>query len=330
MPHQVVPQRTPAPVMNGTSKRNQKSQVHNSGNWTTGDQVQADVSDGDFASSPYLKGDLLGSGGWGRVYKVMRASDGKVFAGKFSKAKGKLREEASILRSLNHERILKFVDYFEDVANPTTTNLVMEACLGGDLQNQIDHYPQNTRRNEVLQVIRQVAEALEYLHGKNLLHTDVKPQNILIRSWTPVDVVLADCADVKTPRQVKKLMGTPAYYSPQILKTQSISSFGDDIWALGITLMGLLAQWPPVYRKRDDIKKYPRRCFDHAEEMKEMNPEHDLVGLLSRMLVWEADSRASASECLRLVNECMDRSLLDTGDNFGIKTSEGFNPISFW
>ena len=194
----------------------------------------------------------------------------------------------------------------------------------------MDHYPQDTKREEALQVIRQIAEALEYLHGENLLHTDVKPRNILIRTWSPVNVVLADCADIKTPRQFAKVAGTPAYYSPQILKTNRNSGFGDDVWALGITFLGLLAQWPPVYRKKDDVKKYPRRCFDHAEKMKAMNPNHDLIGLLSRMLAWEADSRASASECVRLARECLDNCTAEDGSGFGIETPEDFNPISFW
>lgn len=72
--------------------------------WTSDDQLHATVRNRDLPAGPYLRGGLLGSGGWSCVYKVCRLRDGALFAGKVSKATKQLRAEAAILRSLNHVR----------------------------------------------------------------------------------------------------------------------------------------------------------------------------------------------------------------------------------
>lgn len=215
--------------------------------------------------------------------------------------------------------------------NPAGPLLVTELCIGGTLQAQIDQYPETIGRKQALTATLQVAEALEYLHEKNLLHSDVKPLNILIRTWEPVDVVLADCADVKPPHQCKKLTGSEAFFSPQMTRSRRNYGLSDDIWALGVTFMGLIKQWPPVYNVKGDLKKYSKRCFDHARELKKLNPEHDLANLLSKMLDWEPGTRATASESVRLAEKCLERTSHDTdGSDFDFKTLEDFKPLSFW
>lgn len=320
--------------------------------WTTADDLQDGVDKGSVLPCSYIRGGFLGSGGWSKVYKVKRLSDGCVFAGKISEARNKLHKEASILKSLNHvsdsdytrsyrentadrtsnqDRLLGFMELVEDETCSARMLLVMELCAGGNLQSQIDQFPEELGRHEALQVVFQVAQALDYLHSKNFLHTDVKPRNILIRTWKPVDVVLADCADIKVVGRQKSATGTEAYFSPQMVRLKRNTGLSDDIWALGITFMGLVKQWPPVARTKDGLQKYPRRCFDHAQNLKSLNPDHDLINLLTRMLEWESEPRASASECMRLAKECLDNEWQGFGDGLGdFMTPDEFKPISFW
>lgn len=204
--------------------------------------------------------------------------------------------------------------------------------MGGTLQAQIDQHPEAIGRNQALLVTLQVAKALQYLHDKSLFHTDVKPLNILIRTWHPVNVVLADCADIRSPRVFQKLTGTEAFFSPQMVKRRRNYGPSDDVWALGVTLMGLMKQWPPVFYVKNDLKRYPKRCFDHAQELKSLNPYNDLASLLVRMLEWEPHTRATASECVFITEACLEDpfQVLADGSDFVFTTPEDFKPLSFW
>ncbi|KAK7429578.1 hypothetical protein QQZ08_003957 [Neonectria magnoliae] len=308
----------------------------NDGLWTNGDRVEAKIRNRDFAPGPYVRGSLLGSGGWSSVFKVLRLRDEGVFAGKASSALQEMRREASILRSLKHEHIVKYVDWHEDKNTPLATLLVTELCIGGTLQTLIDHSPNGTGRRETPQAILQVALALEYLHGKGLFHSDVKPRNILIRTWEPVNIVLADCADVKPVKFTGKPTGTHTFWSPHLVKHNRHGGLGDDVWALGITLLGMMAQWPPV-RTKKEVRLYPRRCFEHARKLEGLNPADDVVQLLGRMLAWEQGTRATATECVRLATQIITEEAksenqggLAEANELVIKVPEDFRPITFW
>lgn len=72
--------------------------------WTTDDEERSIVQNRGFAVDKYRRGSQLGSGGWSIVHKTLRVADGRVFAGKSSEAIQEMRNEATILRSLQHVR----------------------------------------------------------------------------------------------------------------------------------------------------------------------------------------------------------------------------------
>lgn len=73
--------------------------------WTNDDEGVSSVVDCQNGPVPYLRGSELGSGGFARVYKVMRLTDGTLLAGKSCKIVSKLRDEARVLSHLNHVSI---------------------------------------------------------------------------------------------------------------------------------------------------------------------------------------------------------------------------------
>lgn len=141
-------------------------------------------------------------------------------------------------------------------------------------------------------------------------------------------VVLADCADVKKIGQRYKLQGTPAYWSPEMKARKMHCGCGDDLWALGITMLGMVGQWPQMRYTKLELEMYPGRCFEHVRKLEEMNPGLGIVGLLKGLLAWEVGERIGARECVGVVRE-----LEEVGgaeDELGIKSPEEFRPISFW
>lgn len=159
------------------------------------------------------------------------------------------------------------------------------------------------------------------------MHTDVKPRNILIRTWDPVDIVLADCADVKPATFTGRAVGTEAYWSPTIARYKRHCGISDDVWALGITLLGMMSQWPKL-RTTDDLKRYPTICYEHTQTLKELNPTNGIVRLASKMLAWERAKRFTAAECVAFATQMLAE---NTGSNeFGFKSPKDFSSIVFW
>ncbi|KAF5027777.1 hypothetical protein F66182_108 [Fusarium sp. NRRL 66182] len=260
-----------------------------------------------FPEGPYIRGRVLGQGGYARVYKVLDTRNGGVYAGKTSpQAVKHLRKEVRILRSLKHPNIVKLVDYFEELEDPTANVLVLELCAGGSLQYLINDHPEGLTRRDTLQVLLQVSRALEYLHVKNRFHGDIKPRNILIRTWNPVEVVVGDCAEVM-----------------HIGKS-------DDLWAVGISLLGMMSQWP-VYAKREE-RMYPRRCATHARNLMRLNPGHEIVKVLLRLLEWDHKIRITAPELVQLSTQLLNQAPAQGSEDglMNLDAPEGFQPVEFW
>ncbi|KFH48415.1 Serine/threonine-protein kinase-like protein [Hapsidospora chrysogenum ATCC 11550] len=310
---------------------------------------------------PYLRGRELGVGGFAKVYKVLRKTDGSIFAGKTSNMTEKLREEARILRQLNdvspltlyvppsspfsqtlikgQDHILRCEGLYEDEDAPEATMLLTEICAGGNLNTHINNSTGGMAPGQILRVIVQVAAALDYLHGQSLFHSDVKPKNIFIRSFRPMNVALGDCADVKSVPYGGKLEGTPRFYSPEMVSNKRNTGPADDVWALGVGTLMMVNQQPRMRYVRESrrdvpqLREYTRRCIEHAAELSRLNPGHGIVTLMGRMLAGSAQQRITAGELRVAAGDALERWVNEHGGEdgeLGIKAPEGFRPVEFW
>lgn len=228
---------------------------------------------------------------------------------------------------------MKFVDWDEvPGAEPEDILLVTELCVGGTLQQRIDDTSKGLPGREALDLLLQISSALEYLHEDGRLHSDVKPRNILIRSLEPLQAVLGDCADIKYTWKIPDSppRGTPAYFSPEILHFNRSRGTGDDMWALGITMLGMVGQWPQMKYTKEGVKIYPKECHDHVVLLKSLNRGDELVeGLLVPLLAWDVRSRMKAGECSKKAVQLRDSGKWGDG-KVKLKIPEDFKPISFW
>ncbi|KAF4336341.1 serine threonine kinase [Fusarium beomiforme] len=297
--------------------------------WTDEDVRGALVPQNEFPTCSYRRGTRLGRGSYANVYKVLNVRTGGLFAGKVSPEHvGHLRKEASILRKLNHSKVVKYIEYFEENNHPASNVLVMELCAGGSLQDKVNDNPAGLKREDILQVLLQIGQALDYFHSKGLFHGDIKPRNILIRTWSPVDVVVGDCAEVMKVNNInvhKRPHGTMSFWSPNIWRHWKHAGKSDDIWALGISLLAMMGQLPHLFVK--EHRQYPRKCASHARNLYEINPGHDLVQILLRLLEWDHNKRIIASE---MVNQATERLEAHTNLPGNLKSPEGFQPLQFW
>ena len=158
------------------------------------------------------------------------------------------------LLKLDYPNILKVFDVIED---KMILWIFMEYCPHGDLQKY-------TRKKELsfdmkFEIMKQIAEGLEYLHQNNIVHRDIKPANILILNDSPMQLKMTDfdlskfLSDVYDTSRMSSNVGTPAFKAPEFFlrnDQRKISYHRKvDIYSAGLTYLALIqSNWPLVPR----------------------------------------------------------------------------------
>jgi serine/threonine protein kinase len=191
---------------------------------------------------PYRIVAPLGAGGMAAVYKASQPAVDrhvalKVLPRHFAQDReflGRFEQEATILASLQHPHILPVHDYGE---SDGFTFIVMPFIKTGTLADAIDEHPLPLA--QIIRVITQVGDALDYAHARGLVHRDVKPSNILIDERG--NCLLADFGIAKILEGADKLtatgglIGTPKYMSPEQGMGQAVDG-RSDLYSLGVVL----------------------------------------------------------------------------------------------
>ncbi|PAA69054.1 hypothetical protein BOX15_Mlig023618g1, partial [Macrostomum lignano] len=164
-------------------------------------------------------------------------------------------KELRILRLVQgHPNIILLHDHFETEAY---IFFVFEICPHGEL---FEHLNKVVRMSEkrTRGVMRQLLDALEFLHSRQIVHRDIKAENILLDA--EMSVKLTDfgfATEVETDDCLTDLCGTPSYLSPEILvvnmyESRSIRGYGRpvDMWASGVLMYTLLVGSPPFWHRR--------------------------------------------------------------------------------
>jgi Protein kinase domain/Galactose oxidase, central domain len=164
--------------------------------------------------------ELIGRGGMGAVYRAYHPSLGRHVAVKVLPAylredeefRERLRQEGQAIAGLRHPNILQIFDSGEDQG---LLYLVTEYVRGGTLAEKMGT-PQSLERT--LEMVRPVADALDYAHARGILHRDVKPSNILLTAdGMPVlaDFGLARMSGAERLTRTGVGVGTPEYMAPE-------------------------------------------------------------------------------------------------------------------
>ena len=189
----------------------------------------------------------LGQGGMATVYKAYDGRLGrnvaiKVIVGEAQESERFLRrfqQEARALANLDHENIVKVLDFGEQDRVPF---LVMDYLPGGTLKERLG---KRYGWQEAAILLAPVAKALAYAHEHKIIHRDVKPSNILFN--TSGQPILTDFGIAKILEQDKSIdltgtgvIGTPQYMSPEQGLGKGIDE-RTDIYSLGVVFYELLA-----------------------------------------------------------------------------------------
>ncbi|KRF80272.1 uncharacterized protein Dvir_GJ20095, isoform D [Drosophila virilis] len=260
-------------------------------------------SGGDFKSRFEII-EELGKGRFGVVYKVQeRAQPEQLLAAKVIKCiktrdRQKVLEEISIMRSLQHPKLLQLAASFE---SPREIVMVMEYITGGELFERVVADDFTLTELDCILFLRQVCEGVAYMHGQSVVHLDLKPENIMCHTRTShqikiIDFGLAQRLDTKAP--VRVLFGTPEFIPPEIISYEPID-FKSDMWSVGVICYVLLSGLSPFMGDTDveTFSNITRADYDYDDEAFDCVSQ-EAKDFISQLLVHRKESRLTAQQCL--------------------------------
>ncbi|XP_065808411.1 calcium/calmodulin-dependent protein kinase type IV [Labrus bergylta] len=251
----------------------------------------------------YTLSSELGRGATSIVYRCEEKQTQKPYAIKVLKKtidKKIVRTEIGVLLRLSHPNIIQLKEIFE---TDTDIALVLELVTGGELFDRIVERGYYSER-DAAHVIKQILEAVAYLHDNGVVHRDLKPENLLYADLSldaPLKIAdfgLSKIIDDQVT--MKTVCGTPGYCAPEILRG---NAYGPevDMWSVGVILYILLCGFEPFFDPRGDQYMYSRILNCDYEFV---SPWWDDVSLnakdlVSKLIVLDPHKRLSVREALQ-------------------------------
>ena len=150
-----------------------------------------------------------------------------------------VENEINILRSLEHENIVQLKEVYE---NKTFIHLVLEDLKGGDLlQRVVDKKKELLNEDNIKNIIKQLADAVNYIHERNIMHRDLKLENIIFLQSNDMKIKLADFGLAEYCKKKEYLFtkcGTPGYVAPEVF-AQNKYDKKCDMFSFGVILFVL-------------------------------------------------------------------------------------------
>ncbi|XP_077084519.1 serine/threonine-protein kinase 33 [Siphateles boraxobius] len=174
-----------------------------------------------------------------------------------------LEREVSIMKQVKHEHIIHLEEVFETLKR---MYLVTELCEGGDLKDLLrkkKHFTEEETRH----IIKSLLEAIVYLHKKDIVHRDLKLENILVKSCHQgndndmVNIKVTDfglsvkMGGVGSENMLEATCGTPMYMAPEVVNGHQYSQ-QCDLWSIGVIMYMLLCGEPPfIYSSKERLSE---------------------------------------------------------------------------
>ena len=251
----------------------------------------------------------LGSGSFGNVYLARnKFTDEKVAMKQIKKSSanllsdGQIKDEIEILKNLDHPDIVRIIESFN---TRNSYILITEYCEGGELFDQVKNQLSET---QIAVIFRQLLSGLAYLHSNNIVHRDLKLENILIHEkekskTTGEDLFNIKIIDFGTARIFDKknkpqsIVGSSYYIAPEVLRQRYNKKC--DLWSVGVILYMFIVGHAPfdgcddeeitINIQRGIYRKNDRRWVKASKEVKD---------LIQKLLTYKPSQRLTAKQAL--------------------------------
>ena len=217
---------------------------------------------------------------------------------------GIILDEIEILKNLNHPDIVKIIEFY---GTDEAYYIVNEYCGGGELYDKAIGYMSET---QISVIFKQILSGLSYLHSKNIVHRDLKLENILISDTEYVDITGEEYFDIKiidfgNARIFDKktitnnsIVGSSYYIAPEVFLRKYNKEC--DLWSAGVILYMLIVGSPPFYGENDKkvFSNIKTGIFDKNDK-RWINASNEVKDLICKLLVYEPKKRLTANEALQ-------------------------------
>ena len=191
----------------------------------------------------------IGKGSFSTIYKCRHNLNNKQYALKEinidknkNKIKMTIKREFEIMRKLNHENIVKIHDVIIDT-RLNNIYFIMDYYEYGDLSHFLNKTPLKEKFSR--KYMKQLSNGLKYLLDNNILHRDLKPQNILLSKNYDIKITDFGFATYYTKDSIiNTLCGSPMYMAPEII-TKNGYNYNSDLWSVGIILYEMIHGYTP-------------------------------------------------------------------------------------
>ena len=248
----------------------------------------------------YKIGRSIGHGAFGKVNIALHVLSGHIVSIKsFNKKKNlfslnKIKNEVKIMNKLRKsENIVKLFELFE---TKDYYCLVMENVVGGNLLNAINKMnkiPENLSKI----IFKQLILTLQFMHSNNIVHRDIKPDNILLDLDNTIKLCDFGVSKIIPQGQlINDSCGTPAFIAPEILMEKAYNPYFTDIWSSGVVLYAMVTGFFP-FRGINETQLHENILTGIYP--KPNNISGELLDLLSKILDINPSKRISIEEILK-------------------------------
>ncbi|KAM3592455.1 uncharacterized protein V6R79_019245 [Siganus canaliculatus] len=197
----------------------------------------------------------LGVGKFGQVFRLSHKETGQECAGKFyrartSKEREAARQEIELMNYLHHPKLVQCLAAYD--TRPEMV-MVMEYIAGGELFERIvDDNFEHTEPASA-RYMQQILEGMQYVHKQNIVHLDLKPENIVCVDTTGTRIKIIDFGLASKLEENKPLMvmhGTPEFVAPEVINYEPVG-LETDMWSIGVICFILLSGESPFQGNND-------------------------------------------------------------------------------
>ena len=261
-------------------------------------------------SKKYKILDKLGSGSFGKVFLAQnKYTKEKVAMKEIKKANkdllsdGEIKDEIDILKSLDHPDIVRIIESFN---TKDSYVLVTEYCEGGELYDQVRNQLSET---QIAVIFKQLLSGLAYLHSHNIVHRDLKLENILIQEIEKSKTTGEDLFNIKiidfgtarifdNKKKPQSIVGSSYYIAPEVLNQK----YGKecDLWSVGVILYMFIVGHAPFDGCDDEeITGNIQKGIYKKDDKRWKKASKEVKDLIQRLLIYNPQKRLTALQALR-------------------------------
>jgi len=257
----------------------------------------------------YKVGDEIGRGAFSVVKKAVHKKSGEEVAIKFIEKKFVdkqdlmlLAREIDIMKKVDHAHVLKLREVYE---TDDTIALVMELVTGGELFYKIVEKG-NYSEKDAANIVAQMINGVDYLHGEGIAHRDLKPENLLCSGdgedgYKPFRVVIADFGLSKifdSGEALETSCGTPDYVAPEVITAEGSYDKSVDMWSCGVITYVLLCGFSPFLSStQTGLFEKIIKCEYDFPDPEWTNISEEAKDFIRHLLVKDPEQRWTAKQC---------------------------------